>query len=158
MAKFVSTPEKDARLNAVIEEYKSIDGSLITVLQEAQRIYGWLPLEVMSRIADGMGLPLSRVAGVESFYTFFNNEPYGEHIIRMCKSAPCHIAGAEETLAALKSALGIDVGGTTADGKFSLLLCDCLGVCDRSPAVLIGDEVFGPVHPENVAELLAKFN
>ena len=158
MEKFISTPEQDARLAAVIAEYKPIPGTLITVLQEAQRIYGWLPLEVMQKIADGLELPLSQVVGVESFYTFFNNQPYGRHIIRMCKSAPCHISGAAETLEALKDALGIDVGGTTADGKFSLLLCDCLGVCDKSPAVLIGDEVFGPVHPEDVPALLAKFS
>ena len=157
MKEFVSTPEQEAALAAVIKKYKPIPGTLITVLQEAQRIYGWLPLEVMQKIAEGLELPLSQVAGVESFYTFFNNEPYGEHIIRMCKSAPCHVNGAAETLEALKSALGIDVGGTTADGKFSLLLCDCLGVCDKSPAVLIGDEVFGPVHPEDVPALLAKF-
>ena len=157
MKEFVSTPEQEAALTAVIEKYKPIPGTLITVLQEAQRIYGWLPLEVMGKIAEGLDLPLSQVAGVESFYTFFNNEPYGEHIIRMCKSAPCHVNGAAETLEALKNALGIDVGGTTADGKFSRLLCDCLGVCDKSPAVLIGDEVFGPVHPEDVPALLAKF-
>lgn len=158
MTKFVSAPEQDAALAAVIEEHKTKEGTLIAVLQEAQRIYGWLPLEVQKTIADGLGLPLSQVTGVESFYTFFNNEPYGRHIIRMCKSAPCHVNGAQETLKALEDALGIKVGGTTEDGKFSLLLCDCLGVCDKSPAVLIDDEVFGPVTPENVPNLLKRFN
>jgi NADH:ubiquinone oxidoreductase subunit E len=158
MEKFVSTPEQDKALESVINQYKEIPGTLITVLQQAQKIYGWLPLDVMKKIAEGLSLPLAQVAGVESFYTFFNNEPYGEHVIRMCKSAPCHIKGAAETLEAFKKELGIDVGGTTEDGKFTLLLCDCLGVCDRSPAVLIGDEVFGPITPADVPELIKKFN
>ena len=157
MEKFGSTPEQEAALATVIEQYKTIPGTLISVLQEAQRIYGWLPLEVMQKIADGLELTLSQVVGVESFYTFFNNQPYGRHIIRMCKSAPCHISGAAETLEALKNALGIDVGGTTEDGKFSLLLCDCLGVCDRAPAVLIGEEAYGPITAEDVPALLAQF-
>lgn len=157
MTKFVSTPEQDAALAGLIAEHKSVPGTLITVLQQAQRIYGWLPMEVMKTIADGLELPLSQVVGVESFYTFFHNKPYGKYIIRMCKSAPCHISGAAETLAAFEKELGIKVGETTEDGKFSLLTCDCLGVCDRAPAVLIDDEVYGPVSAGDIPALLAKF-
>ncbi len=158
MEKFVSSPEQDRALEEIIEKYRTVKGSLITVLQEAQHIYGWLPPEVIKKIADGMDMPVSDVAGAESFYSFFNNEPYGRHVIRMCSSAPCHIEGAQKTLEALCDALGIEVGGTTSDGRFSLLLCGCLGACDRSPAVLVGDELFGPVGPDDVPELLKKFD
>ncbi len=143
-------PEKAQKLAEAIGRYKTVPGTLIAVLQEAQRIYGWISLETMQTIADGMEVPLAQVASVESFYSFFNNEPYGETIIRVCTSAPCHVSGADQTLEALKAELGIDVGETTPDGKFTLLGCDCLGVCDRSPAILVGEQLYGPVKPEDV--------
>ncbi len=155
MSEWTSDMEiKAEKLADVIEQYKEIPGTLITVLQEAQRIYGWLSLDVMRSVADGLDLPLSQVAGVASFYSFFNHQPYGKCIIRMCKSAPCHVNGAQETLKAFERELGIEVGGTTPDGKYSLLLCDCLGVCDKSPAVLVGDRVYGPVTADEVPAFL----
>ncbi len=148
--------EKAAKLDEAIARHAEIPGALIAVLQEAQRIYGWLPLEVLQAVADGMRVPISQAAGVGTYKPYFNNEPYGECVIRICTSAPCHVVGAEETLAALEAELGIRLGGTTPDGKFSLLPCDCLGACDRSPAVLVGETLYGPVKAEDVPAFVRK--
>lgn len=154
---FQGTPEQAEKLRRIIAEYRSREGALLPLLQKAQELYGYLPLEVQKDVASGLDLPLAEVAGVVSFYAFFNTEPCGRYIIRMCKSAPCHLQAAAETLAAIKTALGIETGQTTPDGKFSLLTCECLGVCDRAPAVMVNDEVFGPILPGNAQKFLAQF-
>lgn len=151
------TPEMERRLRRVLEDHQNMPGSLVPVLQEAQKIYGYLEPSVLPVIAEALGESVSQVASVASFYSFFNREQYGEHIIRVCRSAPCHINGAQAALQALKDALHIDIGETTPDRKFSLLTCECLGVCDRAPAIMIDETVYGPVHPEDVPDLLAGF-
>lgn len=154
---FAGTPEMQKRLEKVLEDLRDTPGALLPILQNAQKIYGYLAPEVLTIIAFRLGMSVSEVASVASFYSFFNREKYGQNIIRICKSAPCHVNGAQETFTALKEALGICAGETTADGKFSLLTCECLGVCDRAPAVMINETVYGPVRPEDVAALLAKY-
>lgn len=151
------TPDMERRLHQVLADYHDVPGALIPVLQEAQKIYGYLEPSVLETVARELGMSVSQAASAASFYTFFNREQYGRHIIRVCRSAPCHVNSARETVQALERALGIRVGGTTPDGEFSLLACECLGVCDRAPAVMIGETVYGPVRPEDVAGLLAGF-
>lgn len=145
------------RLNKVLEDSHAAPGALLPILQEAQKIYGYLDPEVLSVIAGYLGMSVSEVASVASFYSFFNREKYGQNIIRICKSAPCHVNGAQKTFQALEEALGIHSGETTADGKFSLLTCECLGICDRAPAIMINETVYGPVRPEDISGLLAKY-
>jgi len=152
-----SSESKNDALGAVIESYKSKPGSLLTVLQQAQKIFGWLSHRTMRRVADGLDLPAAQVESVASYYSFFHLEPRGETVIRVCASAPCHIGGADRVFAALEETLGIRIGETTKDMKFSLLRCDCLGICDRAPAVLIGEEVFGPLTAEEVPELISRY-
>ena len=151
------TPDMERRLRQVLADCHDVPGAVVPILQEAQKIYGYLDPSVLEIVAGGLGMSVSQVASVASFYTFFNREQYGEHIIRVCRSAPCHVGGAQETVQALEQALGISVGGTTPDRAFSLLTCECLGVCDRAPAVMIDETVYGPVRPADVPGLLAGF-
>ena len=154
---FRSTVEQDAALMKAIEEHTRNEGGLLPTLHEAQLIFGYLPIEVQQRIADGFKLPLAKVTGVVSFYEFFNSERPVKYSIRMCRNAPCHVQGAAETLKAFENVLGIRVGEVTKDGKFALLACDCLGLCDRSPAIMVNDQVYGPIFYDDVAALVAQF-
>lgn len=142
------------QIDQIIQRWKDVPGSLVPVLQEAQRQCGHLGVEVLERVAAGLELPLSRVASVASFYSFFHAEQYGRYVIRLCESAPCHIRRTQDTLEAFRRELGVDVGQTTSDGLFTLLTCQCLGVCDRAPAVMVNETVYGPVLPEDVRGLL----
>ena len=139
--------------------YVGREDMLIEVLQQAQKVaHNAATEDVISIIAQVMGIPKAKVYSVVSFYAFFSTELRGKYIIRMCHSAPCHIKGAKELLEAFKKELGVEVGETTADGKFTLELCECLGICDRSPAIMINDEVYGPLTPADVPALLKKFD
>jgi NADP-reducing hydrogenase subunit HndA len=155
---FDGTPGKDAKLREIIGSYKGTQGALMPVLQKAQELYGYLPIQVQKIIAEGLNLPLAQVAGTLSFYSFFTSEKCGNYIIRVCKSAPCHINGATSTLRAFEDALGIKPGETTPDGKFTLLTSECLGICDRAPAIMVNNEVFGPILTGDAANFLAQLN
>lgn len=147
-----------AKVAAIAAPWKGREDMLLEVLKQAQAIAGnAVPEDVAAVIAKEMNVPKAKVFGVLSFYAFFSIEKRGENIIRMCKSAPCHVTGAAETLQALEQALGIPVGGTTADGKFTLETCECLGICDLAPAIMVNDEVFGPVWAGDVKDFIAKF-
>ena len=154
---FYGTPEQAAKLQKIVAEHKDVQGALLPVLQKAQELYGYLPIEVQKIVAEGLNLPLAEVASVVSFYAFFTDEKCGRYIIRMCKSAPCHVKAAAATLRAVKDVLGIKAGETTPDGKFTLVTCECLGVCDKAPAVMVIEEVFGPILPEGTAKFLVQF-
>ncbi|NTV91266.1 MAG: NAD(P)H-dependent oxidoreductase subunit E [Clostridiales bacterium] len=154
---FYMTQEQEAKLQEIIAEHRDIEGALLPVLQKAQELCGYVPIEVQGIIAEGLNLKLSQVAGTLSFYSLFQEEKCGRHIIRMCKSAPCHVKAAGKTLKAFEAILGIKAGETTSDGKFTLFTCECLGICDRSPAVMVDNAVFGPVPAEDVSGFLAQF-
>jgi len=145
------------RIKEIIAENRRIAGALLPVLQRIQEIYGWLPPAALEAVAEGLDIPPAEVVGTVSFYSFLNTEKPGTYIIRVCKSAPCHIQGTAATIEALEKCLGIKVGDTTSDGKFTLRACECLGICDRAPAVMVNEEVFGPVRAGDVADLLSKF-
>lgn len=129
---------------------------LIPILQQVQVIAGnSIPHHVAQVVAREMRLPLARIYGVETFYSFFSSEKRGKVIIRLCKSAPCHLKGAPGVLAAFEQALGIKVGETTADGNFTLETCECIGACDVSPAALIDGVVHGHLTPDKVKDLVS---
>jgi NADP-reducing hydrogenase subunit HndA len=151
------TPQQETKLREIITEYKDVPGALLPVLEKAQEARGYLPMEALEIIANGLELPLSKVAGTAGFYSFLSSEKCGRYVIRMCKSAPCHVNGAAATLKALEDTLGIKVGETAPDGRFTLQTVDCLGLCDKAPSVMVNDEAFGPVFSEDVPEFLAGF-
>lgn len=152
-----SEAELLARLDLAIAEHKTRPGALIPVLQMAQGIYGYLPESALRRVASGLGKSLSEVAGVTTFYSFFSTVPRGEHLIRVCLGTACYVRGGKNVLAALEQELGISVGGTTPDRRFSLSVARCFGACGLAPAIMIDDDVHHRVKPQKVARVLAMY-
>jgi NADH:ubiquinone oxidoreductase subunit E len=149
--------ELQARLDEVLEEYKDKSGNLIPVLQIAQGIYGYLPENVLKRIALALGKSYSEVAGVVGFYSFFSTVPRGKHLIRVCLGTACYVRGGKLVLDALKQELGIDVGGTTEDRLFSLDVGRCFGACGLAPTIMVGEEVRQRVKPARIRAILAEY-
>lgn len=153
------TPDqaKLGQIANVMDLYRDREGSLIQVLHLAQEIYGHLPLEVQQYIAAGMDIPLSEVAGVVSFYSFFATAPRGEHTIRVCMGTACYVRGGKKIVKYIQDNLGVDLGGTTADGKFTFEIARCIGACGLAPAMMIDDTVYKQVNVNKLDRILAKY-
>lgn len=141
----------------VIEKYKNREGSLIQVLHMAQGIFGYLPLELQKFIAEGMGMPLSVVSGVVTFYSFFSTQPRGKHTIRVCLGTACYVRGGKKLVDRLETILGVEVGNTTEDRKFTFEVARCIGACGLAPAMMIDDVVYKQVNPDKLESILAKY-
>ncbi|MBE6755323.1 MAG: NADH-quinone oxidoreductase subunit NuoE [Ruminococcaceae bacterium] len=141
-------------LDKVLKNYKNTKGSLITVLQKAQEIYGYLPTDVIYRIAEEMSLTPAKVMGVATFYTQFRFKPVGKYLIMLCQGTACHVNGSERIEKAIKEELGISDGETTDDGLFTLKNVACLGCCSLSPVMMINEETYGSLTPEKVKTIL----
>jgi NADH-quinone oxidoreductase subunit E/NADP-reducing hydrogenase subunit HndA len=144
-------------LEDFINSLETQKGELITVLHKAQDIFGYLPVEVQSFVEEKMNIPLSEIYGVITFYSFFTTTPKGEHPISVCMGTACYVNGAENILTELKRELGIRVGETTGDGKFSLDVLRCVGACGMAPVVTIGKKVYGRVEPDEVKNILKEY-
>lgn len=144
----------DMELDEIIERYKKQEGMLIRILQQAQELYGYLPLEVQARIAEKLNLPISTVNGVVSFYSLFTQEPRGKNTISVCLGTACYVKGAREILSAIKEELQIDVGETTMDRLFTLKATRCIGACGLAPVITINDEVHGRLTPADIPSVL----
>jgi len=145
-------------LTKIIAEYRGKPGALILVLHKAQNLFGYLPRRVQRQIADGLGIPLSEVAGVVSFYSFFTMVPKGRHGIKVCLGTSCYVRGGQRLLGELQKKLGVPVGGTTEDRRFSLEVVRCIGACGLSPAMTVGEDVFGRVKNNKLGEILQKYD
>lgn len=145
------------KIRNVIDLYKDREGSLIQVLHLAQQIYGSLPLEVQTFVAEGLGVPLSKVSGVVSFYSFFSTVPRGEHTIRVCMGTACYVRGGKKIVEYLQDRLGVELGGTTADGKFTFEIARCIGSCGLAPAMMIDDTVYKQVSVNKLERILADY-
>jgi NADH:ubiquinone oxidoreductase subunit E len=137
--------------------FKGKEGSLRQALHMAQNLYGYLPVEVQIVIADALGVPLSEVAGVVSFYSFFNTQPRGKHTIRVCLGTACYVRGGKKIVEKLKELLDVNVGDTTSDRVFSFEVARCIGACGLAPAMAIDDEVFKQVNPDKLDNILAGY-
>lgn len=146
------------RIRTLAREYRGKEGSLIQVLHMAQTIYGYLPIEVQKIVADELGLPLSQVSGVVTFYSFFSTQPRGKHTIRVCLGTACYVRGGKKIVERLQELLGVGVGDTTADRKFTLEVARCIGACGLAPAMSIDDTVYKQVKPERLASILARYD
>ena len=144
-------------LDGVVEKNKDKEGSLIQVLHAAQNIFGYLPLEVQKRIADGFKKPLSEVSGVVTFYSFFSTVPRGKHTIRVCLGTACYVRGGKKIIDRLEEVLGISPGGTTPDGIFTFEVARCIGACGLAPAIMIDDTVYKQVNPAKLDKILASY-
>lgn len=154
---FKGTNEQEAKLMEVIASHKGQKGATIPVLHEAQEIYGYLPLEVQTMIADGLDVPLAEVYGIVTFYTQFSLNPKGEYPIGVCLGTACYVKGSGDILEKIKEILGIDVGECTADGKFSLDATRCIGACGLAPVMTIGDHVYGRLTVDQIEGILSKY-
>ena len=143
-------------LEGIIDELGTDSGSLITVLQRAQEVYGYLPTDVMYAVAERLGVSPAHVMGVATFYTQFRLTPVGRHLIMLCKGTACHVNGADSIEKAVCGELGIKDGETTADGLFSLKTVACLGCCSLSPVMMIDEETYGSLTPASAVEIIKK--
>lgn len=149
--------EKFEQLQSFIDETKLEQGALMPVMQKAQEIFGYLPIEVQRFIADGLDVTLSEVYGVATFYSQFVLEPQGEHVIGVCMGTACYVKGSQNILDRLSLELGVDVSKTTPDNKFTLNATRCLGACGLAPVLMIGDEVYGRLVPDDIPGIIAKY-
>ncbi len=149
--------EKYDRIAKVIEEYRDREGSLIQILHMAQGIYGCLPLKLQRFIAEKLDKPLSEVSGVVSFYSLFTTVPRGENTIRVCLGTACYVRGGKKIIEKLKEVLGVGVGETTADGKFTLEVMRCIGACGLAPAMTINEKVYKQVNPDKLPSIIERY-
>ena len=154
---YQGTPEQEAQLREAIAAHKGQPGATMPVLQAAQDIFGYLPEEVQIMIAEGLDIPLSEVYGVVSFYAQFSVNPKGTYRISVCLGTACYVKGAGDILQAVQQKLGITSGGITPDGKFSLDACRCIGACGLAPVMMINDDVYGRLTPDQVAGILDSY-
>ncbi len=141
----------------VCKSYGNKPGEVINVLHKVQGEYGYLPAEIQELVAKELGIPVSRVYGIVSFYSFFTMTPKGEYPISVCLGTACYVRGAEKVLDELKRQLGINVGEVTPDGKFSLTCLRCVGACGLAPVIEVGDKVYGRMTPDRVKDVLAEY-
>ena len=153
----MSEKQKFEQLQAFIEEHKDMNGPLMPVMQYAQDIFGYLPMDVQQTIAEGLNLPMTKVYGVATFYSQFVLEERGKHIVSLCMGTACYVKGAQQVLDKLEAELGIKAGETTSDKKFTLEGTFCLGCCGLAPVMMIGDDVYGQLKPEQIPDILAKY-
>lgn len=154
---FSGTAEQEAKLKEVIAAHKGEKGALMPVLQEAQDIYGYLPIEVQSVIALEMNIPLEEIYGITTFYSQFTLAPKGKYKISVCLGTACYVKGAGDIYAKICEKLGVDGGECTPDGKFSIEACRCIGACGLAPVMTINDDVYGRITVDQVDEILAKY-
>lgn len=145
-----------ANFKDIIAGYASKPGGVIEAYHALQREFNYIPKEAIPEAARVFGLSEAQAFGVATFYSYLSTEPRGKYIIRMCESAPCHIAGADQVLKAFEKELGIQVGQTTSDGKFTLELTECIGQCQETPVVTINSVPYPGVTEDQVALVLSK--
>ena len=154
---FAGTKEQEAKLLQVIAEHKDEKGALMPILQKAQEIYGYLPIEVETIIANEMGIPLEKVYGVVTFYSQFSLFPKGKYKISVCLGTACYVKGSGDLFDKIKSILGIDVDECTPDGKFSIEATRCIGACGLAPVLTVNDDVYGRLTVDDVADIIKKY-
>ncbi len=154
---FRGTKAQEEQLDAVIEQYRDTPGALMPVLQKAQDIYGYLPLEVQRMIALKMRISMEEVYGVSTFYSQFVLNPKGEIAIAVCLGTACYVKGSGEILDKITQILGLPSGSTTPDGKYSLEATRCIGACGLAPVLTINNEVYGRLVPSDMEGILAKY-
>ena len=149
--------DRFAKVDEILARYQGVKGALIPVLQESQDAYGFLPKDIISRIAQILKIPVSQVYGVVTFYSQFHLNPRGRNIIRVCQGTACHVRGAKAVLKALEDELRIVPGQTTTDERFTLETVACLGACGLAPVLMINDDTHGRLTPETVCKLLERY-
>lgn len=156
--KFAETPEQAAKLEKVIASHKGQKGALMPVLQEAQAIYGYLPREIQRRIALAMDIPEEEIYGVTTFYSQFTLNPKGKYSISVCLGTACYVKGAGALIDKVTEVLGVPVGSTSSDGKYSVDATRCLGACGLAPVLVVNEDVYGRLTSSDIPGIIAKYN
>ena len=154
---FHGTKEQEEKLLAVIEKHAGQKGAMMPILQEAQEIYGYLPLEVQTIIAAKTGVSLEEIFGIISFYAQFKLNPDGEVAVAVCLGTACYVKGSGDIIEECSRILNVAVGSTSADGKYSLEATRCIGACGLAPVLTINGEVYGRLVAKDMAGILAKY-
>ena len=154
---FRGTKEQEEALLTVIRGMKDEKGALMPILQKAQEIYGYLPIEVQKIISDETGISLEKIYGVVTFYSQFTLSPKGRYQISVCLGTACYVKGSGDIYNKLMEKLGIVGGECTPDGKFSLDACRCIGACGLAPVMTINDEVYGRLKVDDIDDILAEY-
>jgi NADH:ubiquinone oxidoreductase subunit E len=144
-------------LDELIARERAKGGALIPVLHQAQELYGYLPRELQDYIADKLDLPQSTVYGVVTFYAFFTTKPRGRHRIGVCLGTACYVRGNTKNLERLSQELGVGAGESTPEWRYSLEVCRCIGLCSQAPAIMINKSVHSKVQPDQVTEILSRY-
>lgn len=155
---FIDTPEQAKRLDEVIAEAKGDKSLLMSVMQQAQGIYGYLPYEVQVKIAEGLDVPVEKVYGVATFYAQFSLSPKGKYNISVCLGTACYVKGSQDVLDKLCEELKIEPDECTPDQLFSLEACRCIGACGLAPVMTINEDVYGRLTADMIPDILAKYN
>jgi len=149
-------PEAMARIEKILTRYPTKQAALLPVLWVAQETWGWISKEAAEEVARILGLPISHVDGVLTFYTMFNLRPVGRHLLQVCTSISCHLAGADGLVEHCSKRLGIGLEETTGDGKFTLVEVECIAGCDRAPSMMVNDRYYEPMDEARLDELLGR--
>jgi NADP-reducing hydrogenase subunit HndA len=144
-------------IKSICKSFENKGGELINVLHKVQGSFGYLPAEVQEVVARELEVPVAKVYGVVTFYSFFTMLPKGKHPISICTGTACYVRGAEKVLEEFKKELKIQVGETTSDGKFSISCLRCVGACGLAPVVMVGEKTYGRVAPEMVKDILSNY-
>ncbi|MEF9983477.1 MAG: NAD(P)H-dependent oxidoreductase subunit E [Oscillospiraceae bacterium] len=154
---FKGTKEQEAQLRKIISDNKDMRGALMPVLQKAQEIYGYLPIEVQNIVADGLSISVEEVYGVSTFYSQFSLNPKGKYKVSVCLGTACYVKGSGAVLDRVSRELAVNPGECSLDGKYSLEASRCIGACGLAPVMTVNEEVFGRLVPDDVPTILAKF-
>lgn len=149
--------ERNAKLVGIINAHKNTKGALIKVLHEAQKLYGYLPIEVQELVSEHLGVPMTEIYGVITFYGQFSLKEKGKYRISVCMGTACYVKGSGAILDKLKTRLNINVGDCTSDKIFSLEVCRCIGACGLAPVITVNEDVHGRMTPEAVEKVLALY-
>ena len=151
------TDEMWSQIDKIIADNKAVPGSIIGVLRECQDVVGWLPVELIDYISDGLNLSRSEVFGIVSFYSLFSLTPKGRHLIKVCMGTACYVKGIKEVISRIDNQYQVKEGGTTEDRRFSLEAVRCLGACGLAPVVVVDQDTYGNVKADKVLESIEKY-
>ena len=154
---FKGTPEQEKKLREMLNSLKGQPGATMPALQQAQEIYGYLPIEVQKIVAEELNVPLEEIFGVATFYSWFSLNPVGENPVSVCLGTACYVKGSGDVYEKCKEVLGLPDAGTTADGKFSLSATRCIGCCGLAPVMVVGGDTYGKMTPKEVPAIIAKY-
>jgi NADH-quinone oxidoreductase subunit E len=154
----MAVKQQKEKVGQVLEKYQRDKSALIDILHDTQSAIGYLPREALEQVGQGLGVPLSRVYSVATFFKAFSLKPRGRHLINVCLGTACHVRGADKVLEQMEKELGIKIGGNTPDLRFTLETVNCVGACALGPMVIIGEDYHGEMTPDKVSEVLKNYS